>query len=286
MGQAGETGAAEAAADLEALGRRQRQHRAGQGRLELVEHRLAQPSGHAPAYALHHAAQRVAVAPGRLDGLDHPGGGFRVRAAGGPGLHVLEADCGRIGGRFDVVHRLHPPQHLDAGRGVQQSAGDGRGRDPADGLAGRGPAPASPVPEAVLGVVGEVGVGGPVDIAQMLVGLRAGVLVSHQDRNRGTGGVAAEDTRQDLGCVGLGALGDEPALARAAPVEVSLNVRGVEGQPGRAAVDHHTDAAAVRLAEGGDPEQGPERAGHAFSIRTARAGPVLQLQEGLLYYFW
>ena len=269
--QSGEAGTGEAAADLEALGRRQRQHGAGQSRFELVEHRLAEPGRHAAAHALHHAAEGVAVAPGCLDGLHHQVGRSRVGAAGGARLHVGTGHRGRISSRFDVVHRLHPPQHLYPGRSVQQLAGDGGRRDPADGLAGRRPPAAGPVPEAVLGVVGVVGVGGPVHLSQVLVGLGAGVLVAHQHRYGCAGGVAAEGPGQDLGRVGLAPLGHQPALARAAPVQIRLNVRGFEGQPGRAAVDHHTDAAAVRLAEGGDPEQGAERAGHA-SQHTDRPG--------------
>ena len=54
------------------------------GRLELVEHGLTEPGGHAPVHALDHAAQRVAVAPGRLDGLDHQAGRGRVGQRVGP----------------------------------------------------------------------------------------------------------------------------------------------------------------------------------------------------------
>jgi hypothetical protein len=42
------------------------------------------------------------------------------------------------------------------------------------------------------------------------------------------------------------------ALARPAPVEVALDLLDGERQPRRAAVDDDADAAAVRLAEGGD----------------------------------
>ena len=74
------------------------------------------------------------------------------------------------------------PKYLDAGRSLEQLAGDGSCRHPSDGLAGRRPPSAGPVPEAVLDVVGVVGVGGSVHLSQVLVGLGAGVGVAHQHR--------------------------------------------------------------------------------------------------------
>ena len=53
--------AGEAAADLEALRRRQGQHGLGEVGLELVEDRLAQPGGHAAHDALDHAADGIAL---------------------------------------------------------------------------------------------------------------------------------------------------------------------------------------------------------------------------------
>src|SRR6478736_2965995 len=56
-----EQGAGEAAANLEALGGRERQHGLGEVGLEPVEHRLAEPGGHAAHAALDDAADGIAL---------------------------------------------------------------------------------------------------------------------------------------------------------------------------------------------------------------------------------
>ena len=86
--RAAQVGAGEAAAALEPLAGRQRQHRLGQVGLQLVEHRLAQPRRHAAGHRLDHAAQRVALLPGAVDEGDHLLGQRGVRAADDVRLHV------------------------------------------------------------------------------------------------------------------------------------------------------------------------------------------------------
>ena len=51
------------------------------------------------------------------------------------------------------------------------------------------------------------------------------------------------------------------ALAKLSRFELRLHGPGVEGQPRRAAVDHHAHGAAVGFAEGRDAEDGAEAAG-------------------------
>ena len=90
---AGQPRAGEADADLEALAGGQRHHRLGQVGLELVEHRLAEPGGHAADDALDDAAERVAVASRACSmALDH-----RARRASGSGQ--------RVGVRLDLGER-------------------------------------------------------------------------------------------------------------------------------------------------------------------------------------
>jgi hypothetical protein len=45
-------------------------------------------------------------------------------------------------------------------------------------------------------------------------------------------------------------------LARTTTIEIKLKVGLAQGEPGRAAVDYNADAAAVRLAKCGDPNEG------------------------------
>ena len=86
--------------------------------------------------------------------------------------------------------------------------------------------------DAVLGVVGVVGVRWPVDVAHVLVGAGTLVGVAHQHRDRRADGETVEDARQDLDLIGFVALGDEPALAGPAAVEVGLDVGLGSGRRG------------------------------------------------------
>src|SRR5690606_12234900 len=60
---------------------------------------------------------------------------------------------------------------------------------------------------------------------------------------------------QDLGLVGLLALGHDLALARPAAVQVDREHLGVERDARRAAVDDHDVSGPVRFARRGDPER-------------------------------
>ena len=163
----------------------QRHQRARQVGLELVEHRLAEPGRHAARDALDHAAERVAA---RARGVDASPPSRRPRPRSGQrtafASTARQRHAGRIDLRLDVVHALHPREHLDAGRRREQLARDRAGGDAPDRLA-RARAPAAlPVADAVLRLGGEVGVRRPVDVLHVLVGARARVLVAHQQRDR------------------------------------------------------------------------------------------------------
>lgn len=102
--------AAEARADLEALGGGDAQHRVGQLRLQLVEAGLAQADGHVADDTGHGAADAVLCIAELLDHLGHACGGFGLWAADGgevvyrcavDGLEELQVlGVGRGGGVF------------------------------------------------------------------------------------------------------------------------------------------------------------------------------------------
>ena len=226
---AGQARAGEAAADLEALRRRQRQHRPGEVGLELVEDRLAEPGRHAARDALDDAAERVAVAA-RARRCAPPCARPRpdrgsASASPRPSASVTVAG---VDLRLDVVHLAHPREHLDAGDVGEQLARDRAGRDAADRLARARAAAALPVADAVLRLVGVVGVRRPVDVLHVLVGRRARVLVAHEQRDRRAERAALEHARQDLDAVRLLARRGEAALTGPAPVEVALDLGDVE----------------------------------------------------------
>ena len=100
------------------------------------------PAGTRARDALDHAAERVAARARGVDLRGHLGRGGRVGAAHRVRLDGRERHRARIDLRLDVVHALHPREHLDAGRGREQLARDRARRDAADRLA-RARAPAA-----------------------------------------------------------------------------------------------------------------------------------------------
>ena len=75
-----------------------------------------------------------------------------------------------------------------------------------------------------------------------------------------------EHPGQDFHLVGLAALGGKTGLAGAAPVEIGLDVGGLERSHGRAAIDDAAQRPPMALAEGRHPEQVAEAVvGHAAS---------------------
>ena len=123
--------AGEAAADLEALGGGQREHRLGEVGVELVEHRLAQPGRHAARHRLDDAAERVAVLPGLSMSAIISLRGAGVRAAD----DVRARRRARVtGAGIDRRPRcratsLDPGDDLDAARAREELARHRAGRD-------------------------------------------------------------------------------------------------------------------------------------------------------------
>ena len=122
----------------------------------------------------------------------------------------------------------------------------------------------------VLGVVGPVGVGRSIQIAEVVVGGGSGVVVADQHGNRGSGGPAFEHAGQDLCPVGFSTLAGEVALARATAVQVGLQVVSRQGQARRTAIDHDADPGAMALAPSAEAEGMSEGASHKTSIEVSR----------------
>lgn len=107
---AGHLAAAEARANLEALGGGDAQHRVGQLSLQLIEARLAQTDGHVADHAGHGTTDAVLRIAELLDDLGHACGGLGLGAADGgeavyrravDGLEELQVlRVGRGGGVF------------------------------------------------------------------------------------------------------------------------------------------------------------------------------------------
>ena len=214
-------------ADLDALDRRDRHHRLREVGVELVEHRLAPAGRHAARDRAHHAADRVAVLARLLDALDHRGRRRRVGAAHVVGVDVAARHAVAVDRRRDPGDLVDPRDDLDAARREQLLRDRARG-DPPRGLARARAAAAGDRANAVLRVVGVVGVARPVRARDRVVVLAARVGVADQHRDRRAERDAVEHARQDLDLVVLLALADDAALPGAPPIELALDVGLVE----------------------------------------------------------
>ena len=95
------------------------------------------------------------------------------------------------------------------------------------------------------------------DVAVVLAAL---VGVANQQANRRAGGDALVHARQNLNRIGLVALGDVAAGARAAAVQVGLNVGLAKRHAGWAPVNHAANGGSVGFTKVGDGEEGSEGA--------------------------
>jgi hypothetical protein len=165
------------------------------------------------------------------------------------------------------VHTLDPgaDPHFGKTRG-KELLGHRAGRHARDSLARRRAPTPLPGANAVLGVIGEVGVARTIDVVPLVVRRGAGVPVAHQETNgsaqRASG--LQIDARQELGRVVLGARGGELALPRPAARHRFLHLAHVERVTWRASVDDAAHADAMALAKCRHAESSTEAAaGHA-----------------------
>ncbi len=74
---------------------------------------------------------------------------------------------------------------------------------------------------------------------------------------------AFENAGENLAAIGFIARSDDGALAGAAAIELALDVFFAEFDAGRATVDDHADATAVRFAPGRDAKELSEAVAHS-----------------------
>src|SRR6185436_6939657 len=187
----------------------------------------------------------------------------RLRTAHDVRVDRVARDGRRVDGRFDVGHALDPRDDVDAASAGPAGAGEDLAGDnacghPPDRLARAGAATALPGADAVLGLVGEVGMRGTKLRLHLLIVPGPHVLVVDQHRQRRSQGQALVHPGQDLDPVGLAALRRDGALAGAAPVQLALDLLDRQRHARRTTVDHDPDGRAVRLTEGRDAEQAAE----------------------------
>jgi hypothetical protein len=109
------------------------------------------------------------------------------------------------------------------------------------------------ITDAVLLIVGQVGVARPVDVPERFVVFAPSVLVADEDPDRGPSGAALEDPGDQLRDVVFVPRGGECTLARTTAGHIAAEVLGRQGQARRATIDDHQLTRAVGLAGGRDP---------------------------------
>src|SRR5262249_2964880 len=133
-----------------------------------------------------------------------------------------------------------------------------------------------PVADAVLRFIRIVGVRWPEGILERFVRARPCIGVAHQNGDRGAERLTVEHAGKQLGAIGLVTRRRDLALPGAPPIEIALDLLERDRQTRRTAVDHHADAAAMRLAERGDAKEMAERGRHT----AVKVSEVLQADKG------
>src|SRR6266446_1606587 len=263
----GQGGCREAGADLDALHGIDAHQGGREVAVELAVDRSPKARRHALGDHLDDGADRGALATDAveisLEELGH--GGIRTEERVARNLVPIPRGA---------VDRVRP--HGDE-RAPNRHAGHDLSRHrtrryPRSGLPRRRPPAAPIVAQAVFGIVDIVRVAGAVEIEDLgiVLGTLVDVLDRERDRRSGrnlkSGLIVRHHAGEYLDLVGLAALGGEARLARAAAVEIVLDIGGLERNSRWTTVDHATNRGAVALAKGGDPEQMAEGiVGHKVS---------------------
>ena len=230
---------------LDALHRVDAHHGVREVRVEPVEYRFTEPGGHAAGHDRDTRADRVALAAQlidqRLEPADRRGVGAEERVA----IHFRHV----FGLDADVTHLGEVAGYPHTEALCQVLPGDCTGRDPHHRLPRRGPPAAAIVAKPVLVLVRVVGVAGAESILDLVVVVRALVLVLDLEPDRSPGRAPLEDARENPHPVRLTPLARKTRGARTATLDVALDVVLVELQPRRATVHDAAQRRAVTLAE-------------------------------------
>ena len=150
------------------------------------------------------------------------------------------ADFNQIGGDFHAWHDL--PCHRAGGHATC-------------GFARRGAPATARIAQSVFGIIGIIGVAGPVFGGDVAIILRTLIDILDHQADRRAGGLSFIHARQDADFIRLLPLGGEFRLAGPALVEEGLDIGFGQDEPGRAAIDHRADRRAVAFAPGGEAQQ-------------------------------
>ena len=162
----------------------------------------------------------------------------------------------------------------------QQLFGNGSSRHAANCFAGRGASTTTAGLNAVLRLVGGIGMGGPKGHLHLLVIAGPLVFVAHQHGDRCAQGDPIEQTAEDFNLVVFLARGGDFALTRFAAIQFGLDGIEVEVEPWRAAIHDHPHPTSVGFPEGADLKELAEAAAH-HTVSIVGAYPEALEQGGI-----
>ena len=248
-GSGGETGA-----DLDALDRVDADHGGGEIGIDLAVDRCTQPRRHAVRLHLDNSTEGGAGLAGRIECRLPVGHRLRIGAEEGVARGLLPVPALAVDADPADLNDRTPDRHPRAQNLLRDCAGGHAHRR----LPRAGPPAAPVIADAVLRVVGEIGVAWAVRLLERAVVAAPRILVLDHERDGRAGGLALEDAGEDAHGVGLAPLRDEAGGAGPPPVERGLYVGFGKRDTRRRAVDHAADGRAVALAPGRDPEEQAE----------------------------
>lgn len=269
-------GAGKARTKLETLGGGDGHHGMGQGGLELVETGLSEANGAVSNHAGDNTANRVVGVSVLLDNLDHLLTQSQIGTShGAGGVDTFSGDALKgadpllVGGgsvHGHIANLRNKGDNLNVVDGSQVLVGDGAGSHSANGLSGRRSASARRSLDAVLLLVGVVGMGGSRVVVHLRVVMGSLVLVLNQHSDGSTQSLAVLGSALNSNSVSLVSRSGESRLSGSSSGQLGLDIGLIEIHSGGDSIDNAADGLAVRLAVGGDLEKRAESAHFVCSV--------------------
>ncbi len=170
-----------------------------------------------------------------------------------------------------IVYVSHVCDGLEPRMEIEQNlARDDPGGDAANRFPCGSAAAALPVANAVLRLIGEIGVRRSKGLRRFRIILRTRIFVHDEDGNRRAERAPFENAGQDLAAIRFLALRGDRALAGTAAIEFGLNIGFAQFESRRTTVDDNANTAAMRLAPGGNAKESAEKVAH-FPSMLAKA---------------
>mmetsp|Transcript_6956 Transcript_6956/g.16595 ORF Transcript_6956/g.16595 Transcript_6956/m.16595 type:complete len:360 (+) Transcript_6956:219-1298(+) len=240
-----------AIARLESLGGGDRHAGLGKVCLELVKHRRTNTGWNVPRHASNNPPDGVAALPNLINPFQHFLGGSLIRTANNVGIDLLHGKSGIIDiGSFDILNLGHICKNFDAIVLVKDLPRHGTSSDATDCLTGGTTSSSSDGTNAILGIVGSIGMRWTIRYLHIIVEViaRSLVLIPNKHANGSADGDAiGRHPAQDFDGIGLISWGGDSALTRTPTVKVNLDFLARQRNTRRTSIESYPDASTVRF---------------------------------------